>query len=85
MEIRRDSPTGQIVLIDSTGTTANIYRPVEHYVYIGAPPARAGVYSQTHATMIVQRRLGLGQPAPDIRAGRRAAAAPLSLLNQPGK
>ena len=84
MEIRRDSPTGQIVLIDSTGTTANIYRPVEHYVYIGAPPARAGVNSQTHATMIV-RDLWVSANQRPVFAPPTAAAAPLSLLNQPGK
>jgi hypothetical protein len=83
MEIRRDSPTGPIFIIDQTGTTANVYRPVEHYVYIGAPPARAGLNSQTHATMVVRdvwvsgnQRPSFGDPIP--------AAAP-SLLTKPGK
>jgi hypothetical protein len=85
MEIRRDSPTGPIFIIDSTGTTANVYRPVEHYIYIGAPPARAGVNSQTHATMVVKDLWVSANQRPTFAPATVTAAAPLSLLNQPGK
>ena len=83
MEIRRGSPTGPIVLIDSTGATSNVYRPVEHYVYIGAPPARAGVFSQTHATMVVKDVWVSANQRPTFAAAD--VAAPASLLSKPGK
>lgn len=83
MEIRRGSATGPIILIDSTGTTSNIYRPVEHYVYLGAPPARAGQFSQTHATMVIRDVWVSANQRPSF--GDAPIAAPPSLLNAPGK
>lgn len=85
MEIRRDSPTGQLFISDSTGTTSNVYRPVEHYIYIGAPPARAGVNSQTHATMVVKDLWVSANQRPTFAPATATGAAPLSILNQPGK
>ena len=42
LEVREDGPNGRVIYADSRGTGSFIYRPVPHFVHLGAPVGRAG-------------------------------------------
>lgn len=54
LEVRRTSPTGQIMYTATVGTSDRAYRPVPHVLYIGAPAGRAGAIDATAAGMVVK-------------------------------
>lgn len=47
LEIRRDSETGSAMYDQTVGTGSRAYRPVPHFLYLGAPVGRAGPIDAT--------------------------------------
>jgi hypothetical protein len=42
LEVREDSPRGRVIYSSSSGIGGNPYRPVPHFIHLGAPVGRAG-------------------------------------------
>lgn len=64
LSVRRDSETGPVQYSKSTGTGGHPYRPVPHFVYLGAPIGRAGQQDATLPGGTYKNLWVSGRPRP---------------------
>ena len=66
LEVREGGETGSLIYRSSIGTGSRPYRPVPHWVFIGAPVGRAGDLDASVGGLIVKNLWLSGRPRPQF-------------------
>jgi hypothetical protein len=64
LQVREDGPKGQVIYDQSVGGWSHPYRPVPHYIHLGAPIGRAGPLDATQPGIIIKNVWASSRPRP---------------------